>query len=118
MRPEPFDTASMSFESGVSLSWTIVSLTASPCGSSVQVIRESPSSRSSGLNSLRHLSTSRRPGSISTTSPLSPTRPSGIISRHEAPGVHSDSCQVSTQYCRVNSGSIRACQSFSGVVRM
>jgi hypothetical protein len=25
-------------------------------------------------------------------------RPSGIISRQEAPGIHSDSCQVPTQY--------------------
>ncbi len=70
------------------------------------------------MNSLRHLSTSLRCGSISTTSPVSATRPSGIISRHVAPGFHSQSCHVSFQNRRVNSGSISACHNFSGLVRI
>ena len=49
---------------------------------------------------------------------VSATRPSGIMMRQAAPCFHSHSCQVSAQYWRVNSGSISACQSFSGVVRM
>src|SRR5437868_3095677 len=90
----------------------------SPCGSSVYVIREWPSDFSAGLSWCCHVRTSRRGGSISTTSPLSTTRPSGAISFHDAPFFQAQSCQVSTQYLRVNSGSVRACQSFSGVVRM
>ena len=40
---QPLDTASMSFESGASISWMTVSLTDSPCGSSSYVSREKPS---------------------------------------------------------------------------
>jgi hypothetical protein len=45
-------------------------------------------------------------------------RPAGVLIFQAAPGVHSDSCHVAAQYWRVNSGSINARHSFSGVVRM
>jgi hypothetical protein len=57
-------------------------------------------------------------GSASKTSPLSATSPSGFTIRHDEPGFQSDSWRVPHQYCLVNSGSVSACQSFSGVVRM
>lgn len=54
----------------------------------------------------------------SRISPASPTRSSGIMSFQDEPGFQSDSCQVSHQYCRVNSGVARASRSFSGVARI
>src|SRR4051812_14751259 len=70
------------------------------------------------MNSFRHDNTSRFSGSISNTSPASPTRPSGIINFHESPIFQPQSCHVATQYCRVNSGSRSACHNFAGVVRI
>jgi len=44
--------------------------------------------------------------------------PSGIMMRQAAPCFHSHSWKVPAQYWRVNSASVSARQSFSGVVRM
>src|SRR5262245_23562952 len=90
----------------------------SPCGSSRYVSREWPSDAAPGVRWCCQLTTSFRGGSISRTSPLSATRPSGAMIFHDAPFFQAHSCQVSHQYLRVNSGSVRAFQSLSGVVRM
>src|SRR5215813_12355056 len=108
----------MSFDSARSISWVIVSFTASSTGLSSTVQREYPSDFSSGLNSLRHLSTNRRGGSTSTISPVSATRPSGKTSRHDAPAFHALSWCMPNQYCLVNSALVSADHNFSGVVRM
>ena len=118
MSGQPPDTASISFECGLSISCMTVSLT--DVALRLELVGQARIAFRAQLRlelvaprqdeppvrlDLEHLA-------------VSPTRPSGIMIRHGAPGFHSHSCHVSAQYWRVNSGSISACHSFSGVVRM
>src|SRR5208282_1202015 len=88
-RGQPPETAAMNFDSGRSIAWVMVSFTASSIGSSSNVQREYPSAFSSGLNSLRHLSTRRLGGSTSTISPVSAILPSGKTSCQDEPAFQS-----------------------------
>jgi hypothetical protein len=96
----------------------MVSLTASAIGSSWIVQLAYPSAFSSGLNSLRHLSTRRLSGSTSTISPVSATRPSGKTSCHDYPAFQSVSKCIPNQYCFMKSGWVTADHNFSGAVRI
>ena len=70
------------------------------------------------MNSLRHETERRFGGSKMRILPLSPMRPSGIMIFQSDPTFQSETWCVPAQYWRVNSGSMSAVQSFSGVVRM
>src|SRR5579863_2272701 len=97
MAGHPLATASINFERGLSISWTIVSLTAPFAGSSSNVQREWPSACRSGRNSFLQVTTSLLGWSDSTISPVSAARPSGMISRQEAPGAQVDSAVTPAQ---------------------
>src|SRR5690349_18337984 len=62
--------------------------------------------------------TSRRGGSTSRMTPESKVLPSSDTYFHGAPAVHSLSQDMPNQYCFMNSVSVSAFHSFSGVVRM
>ena len=74
---------------------------------------------SSGMNWFCQLSITRRfGGTASRISPVSATRPSESVMLHGDPGFQSHSAFTPNQKRRMKSGSVNACQSFSGVVRM
>ena len=112
------DTAAMKFEGSRSMVWVMESLTAVPMGSSSIVHCDSPSALSSGLFWCCQRITKRRGGSASTISPASVLRPSGYTNSHEDPAVHRLSQRTPNQYCFMNSTSVSADHSFSGVVRI
>src|SRR5215469_13502727 len=115
---QPPDTASMKFECSRSMMWVMESLTAVPLGSSSIVHSDSPSALRSGLFSCCQRITMRHGGSASTISPESKINPPPDTIFHEDPVVHSLSQYMPNQYCFMNSLSVSADHSFSGVVRM
>src|SRR3569833_3356257 len=70
------------------------------------------------MNSLRHLTTIRRGGSISRSSPVSATRPSFMMIFQAEPAFQSETRCAPNQYFSVNSRSVSAVHNLSGVVRM
>jgi len=94
------------------------SLTAIPLGSSSIVQSDSPSALSSGLLWCCQRITKRRGGWASTISPASKICPPPDTIFHEDPAVHWLSQCMPNQYCFMNSASVSADHSFSGVVRM
>src|SRR6185312_8852072 len=115
---QPPETAAINFEGSRSMVWVTESLTAAPLGSSSMVHSDAPSALSSGLSWCCQRITRRRGGSASTISPASVTRPSGCTFFQEEPTVHSLSQWLPNQYFFMNSTSVSADHSFSGVVRM
>jgi hypothetical protein len=115
---QPPDTATMNFEGSRSMVCVMESLTAVPLGSNSIVHRDSPSALSSGLIWCCQRITKRRGGSASTISPSSRIWPSPDTNFHGDPAVHRHSQRMPNQYCFMNSTSVSADHSFSGVVRM
>src|ERR1700722_4189758 len=115
---QPPETAAMNFDASRSMVWVMDSLTAVPLGSSSIVQSDAPSALSSVLFWCCQRITRRLGGSASTISPASRTWPSPDTSVHEDPAVHWLSQCMPNQYCFMNSASVSADHSFSGVVRI
>src|SRR5712692_4888132 len=108
-----------SFAPSRSWSWMTVSLHESPTGSISQVTRLVPSACTSGPHSARIDCTSLRGGSTSRFSPsLSGPGAPGWTIRYDEPWAQSDSIRAPKWYRARMTGSVTACHSRSGVVRM
>ena len=111
---------SWSFAPSRSWSWVTVRQTASsPTGTISQVTRELPSAFTSSLHSAVSVWTRRRGGSASSTSP-SPSGPpaAGAPISIREPGCQSEITAAPKLYLARISGSVIACQTCSGLVRM